>query len=65
MDGPKDYYTKWSKAARERQISYYITYMWNLKRGYKWTYLQNRNRLTYLENKIMVIKGEKYVGGIY
>ena len=29
MDGPRDYYTKWSKSERERQISYDITYMWN------------------------------------
>ena len=27
---------------RERQISYVITYMWNTKKWYKWTYLQNR-----------------------
>ena len=32
MDGPRDYHTKWSKSGRERQISYDITYMWNLKR---------------------------------
>ena len=31
MDGPRDYYTKWSKS-KERQISYDITYMWTLKR---------------------------------
>ena len=31
MDGLKDYHTKWSKSDRERQISYDITYMWNLK----------------------------------
>ena len=31
MDGPRDYYTKWSKPDRERQISYDVTYMWNLK----------------------------------
>ena len=31
MDGPRDYHTKWSKSGRERQISYDITYMWNLK----------------------------------
>ena len=43
MDGPRDYHTKWSKADRERQISYDITYMWNLKKWNKWTYLQNRN----------------------
>ena len=31
VDEPRDYYTKWSKSDRERQISYEITYMWNLK----------------------------------
>ena len=30
-DGPRDYHIKWSKSDRERQISYDITYMWNLK----------------------------------
>ena len=44
MDGPRDYYTKWRKSERERQISYHITYVWNLKKWYKWTYLQIRNR---------------------
>ena len=33
MDGPGDYHTKWSKSEREREISYDITYMWNLKYG--------------------------------
>ena len=27
---------------RERQIPYDITYMWNIKKWYKWTYLQNK-----------------------
>ena len=31
MDGPRGYQPKWSKSDRERQISYDITYMWNLK----------------------------------
>ena len=31
MDGPRDYHTKWSKSDRERQISYDVVYMWNLK----------------------------------
>ena len=43
MDGPRDYHTKWSKSDRERQITYDITYMRNLKNWHKWTYLQNRN----------------------
>ena len=57
MDGPRDYRTKWSKPDRERQISCDITYMWNLKIWYKWTYLQHRNRPTDIENKLMVTKG--------
>ena len=31
MDGPRDYHTKWNKSDRERQISYDITYMWNIR----------------------------------
>ena len=33
MDGPGDYHTKWSKSEKEQQISYYIAYMWNLKKN--------------------------------
>ena len=32
MDGPRDYHTKQSNSDRERQISYDIPYIWNLKR---------------------------------
>ena len=32
MDGPRNYHIKWSKSDRKRQISYDITYMWNLKK---------------------------------
>ena len=32
MDGPRDYYTKWSKSDRKKQIAYDIAYMWNLKK---------------------------------
>ena len=42
---------------RQRQI-YDIAYMWNLIKGYKWTYLQNRNRVTDVENKLMATTGE-------
>ena len=31
MGRPRDYYTKWNKSDRERQISSDITYMWSLK----------------------------------
>ena len=36
-----------------------ISYMWILEKGYKWTYLQNRNRLTDFENKVMITKGDR------
>ena len=43
MDGPRDYHTKWGKSDWEKQTSYDITYMWNLKiKWYKWIYLQNK-----------------------
>ena len=32
VDGPRDYHTKQSQSDRERQISYDIAYMWNLKK---------------------------------
>ena len=34
---------------RERQI-YDIAYIWSLKKWYKWTYVQNKNRVTDVEN---------------
>ena len=40
MDGPRDYYTKCSKSNRERQISYDITYIWNLLKS-------DTNKLSY------------------
>ena len=59
MDGLASF-TKWSKPDTERCISYNIPYMWNLKDEKDANKLiQNRNRLTDMENKFMVIKGEK------
>ena len=58
MDRPRDCHTEWGKSDRERQASYNIAYMWNLKQWYKWTYLQNRNWVTNVENKLMVTMGE-------
>ena len=45
-----------SEVSGERHIPYDITYMWNLKKWYKWTYLQNRNSLVGL----MVDSGRAY-----
>ena len=56
-DGARDCHTERSKSDRGRQISYDIAYMWNLKKWCKQIYLQNRNRVTDVENKLMVTKG--------
>ena len=48
MVGPRDCHTERSKSDTERQILYDIAYMQNLK---------NRNRLTDLENELMVTGG--------
>ena len=60
----RDYHTKWSKSERERQITcdnhlYVESEIWH-----RWIYLQNRNTLTDIENKLMVTKGERGRGGI-
>jgi len=57
MDGPRDCHTEWSKSDRERLILYGITYMWKLKKWYKWTFLQNRNRVQDVGKKLMVTRG--------
>ena len=36
----------------------HTTYMWNVTKWYKWTFFQNRRRLTDLENKLRVTKGD-------
>ena len=46
-----------SKSDRERQISYDITYMWNLKKMIQ-TNLFIKQKLTNVENKLMVTKGK-------
>ena len=47
----------------EKQILYDI-YMWNLKKIIQIILLKNRNRLTDIENKLMVTKVERGGGGI-
>ena len=55
MDGPREIITLSEVSQRERQISYDITYMWNLKYEHKLIYI--RNKLIDSENKLMVTKG--------
>ena len=52
VDGPRDY-GKWSKSERKRQIPCVITHVEsNFFKWYKWTYLQNRNRLIDFRSKL-------------
>ena len=60
MGGPRDYHTKWSKSERERQI-YDIAYVWNLKNGTN-ELIYKTERVTDVENKLMVTKGESRWG---
>ena len=43
---------------RKTNIWYHSYVESNLKKWYKWIYLQNRNRLIGIQNKLMVSKGE-------
>ena len=54
MDATRDSHTK---SERERQIPFDITYV-ESKIWHKWAYLQNRNRLTDVENRLAVAMGE-------
>ena len=52
-------HTKWSKSEREKQMLYISTYMWNLEKWYRLTYLQGRNRDTEVENGHVDTEGEE------
>ena len=64
MDGPRVCHTEWSKSEREKQISYINTYMWNLEKWHRWSYLQSRNRDTYTEIKHMDTKAGGVLGWV-
>jgi len=44
-------HTEWSKLDRGKQILYINSYMWNLEKWHRSTYLQSRNRDTDIKNK--------------
>ena len=48
MHGLGQYYAKWNKSERERQIQYDLTYMWNLKnKRNKQNRLIDKNKLVF------------------
>ena len=60
MDVTGDYHTKWSKSERDIWYHLYV----ESKIWHKWTYLQNRNRLTDIENRLVVAKEEGRTGSL-
>ena len=57
MDGNRDYHTKWSESDTKRQILCDPTFRWNLKDSRN-ELIYKTERLTDIENKLMVTKGE-------
>ena len=53
------------RSQTEKDKYHDIAYMWNLKKWYKRTYLQKRNELTDIENKLMSPKGGGEREGMY
>ena len=62
-DGPGDYHTAVSEVSQMEKGSIIWHHLYTeSKKWYRWTYLQNSKTFTDLEDKLMVIKGER-VGG--
>ena len=55
-DGLGDDHTKWNQ--RKINIIYHLC-VESKSKWYKWTYLQNRNKLRNIENKLMITKGQR------
>ena len=51
-----------SKSEREKQILYINTYIWNLEKCYRWTYLPGRKRDAGIENGHVDRAGEEEGG---
>ena len=62
MDGPRNCPTEWGKSYRERHISYDIIYMWNLKKKLYNEPIYKTNRITNVENKLLITKAENKLG---
>ena len=49
MDRLRDYHTKWNKSDKDK---YHMIPYVESKKWYRWTYIQNGNWLTDIENKL-------------
>ena len=61
MDRPT---VSYCKSDREGEISYDFPFMWNLKRNDTNEFTYKTERLTDLENELMVAEGNGYLGSL-
>ena len=50
-----DCHIEWSKSEKDK-YRYDIACIWNIKKEHKWTYQQDRYRVTNVENKPVTLK---------
>ena len=53
-----------NEVSQNEKDKYHITYMRHLKIQQKWTYPRKRSRLTDIENRLVVAKGEGRIGSL-
>ena len=58
MDGPRDNHVKWGKSEKDKYHIIHLCTEPKKKNDSNKPYFQNRNRLTDIENKFMITKGE-------
>ena len=63
MNATRDYHTKWSESGRERQISFDITYVWNLQYDSNVLFYETETVMD-IEGTFVVAKGERFGGGM-
>ena len=59
MDRPRECQTEWSKSEKDKYHMILLKCETKKKKRYKWAYLQSRTKVTDVENKLMVISGER------
>ena len=63
MDEPRDHHTEWGKTQKNKYHMIYHLHVESEKKKYKWTYSQNRSRVSEVESKLMITR-ELAGGGI-
>ena len=59
LDEARACYTEWNKSERGKKKSYINKCMWNLEKRYRWTYWQDKIRVSVMDKRIMGTAGKK------